>query len=194
MSELYFCRNTSMVCFWYSEFNLQMKEFYSGERILLKKPVYYKTDEQPEVWFTAEQVWEVRGAGNMTTHPWTFFHLKEWKQLPILDTSTTYATLIMEHTYHGQQCVNPPVFPLGRSHLIPCSPCGHWACSPITWYLSEDAKVHPLGSRSEPRGLQHGRWYRHDVQSSDPEDGCQQPGPGVVGCKRADQVRPVASS
>jgi len=42
-----------------------MKEFYSGERILPKKPVYYKTDEQPEVWFTTEQVWEIRGAGNL---------------------------------------------------------------------------------------------------------------------------------
>jgi DNA ligase 1 len=42
-----------------------MKEFYSGERILPKKPVYYKTDEQPELWFTAEQIWEIRGAGNV---------------------------------------------------------------------------------------------------------------------------------
>jgi DNA ligase-1 len=46
-------------------YNLQMKEFYSEERILPKKPVYYKTDEQPEVWFTTEQVWEIRGAGNL---------------------------------------------------------------------------------------------------------------------------------
>ena len=45
--------------------DLQMKEFYSGEKILPKKPVYYKTDEQPELWFTAEQVWEIRGAGKM---------------------------------------------------------------------------------------------------------------------------------
>ena len=44
-----------------------MKEFYSGERILPKKPVYYKTDEQPELWFTAEQIWEIRGAGNVKT-------------------------------------------------------------------------------------------------------------------------------
>ena len=41
-----------------------MKEFYSGDRILPKKPVYYKTDELPELWFSAEQVWEIRGAGN----------------------------------------------------------------------------------------------------------------------------------
>ncbi|XP_034592863.1 DNA ligase 6 isoform X2 [Setaria viridis] len=50
------------------EFYKEMKEFYSGERILLRKPVYYKTDEQPEVWFTAEQVWEVRGA-DLTLSP-----------------------------------------------------------------------------------------------------------------------------
>ncbi|KAE8802850.1 hypothetical protein D1007_21387 [Hordeum vulgare] len=44
------------------DFYKEMKEFYSGERILPKKPVYYKTDEQPELWFTAEHVWEIRGA------------------------------------------------------------------------------------------------------------------------------------
>lgn len=48
-----------------TEVNLQMKEFYSGEKILPKKPVYYKTDELPELWFAAEQVWEIRGAGNV---------------------------------------------------------------------------------------------------------------------------------
>ncbi|KAM0892423.1 hypothetical protein ACQ4PT_025741 [Festuca glaucescens] len=41
------------------DFYKEMKEFYSDERILPKKPVYYKTDEQPELWFTAEQVWEI---------------------------------------------------------------------------------------------------------------------------------------
>uniref|UniRef100_A0ACD5VPR6 Uncharacterized protein n=1 Tax=Avena sativa TaxID=4498 RepID=A0ACD5VPR6_AVESA len=50
------------------DFYKEMKEFYSGERILPKKPVYYKTDEQPEVWFTAEQVWEIRGA-DLTLSP-----------------------------------------------------------------------------------------------------------------------------
>ncbi|RLN24176.1 DNA cross-link repair 1 protein isoform X3 [Panicum miliaceum] len=50
------------------EFYKEMKEFYSGERILPKKPVYYKTDEQPEVWFTTEQVWEIRGA-DLTLSP-----------------------------------------------------------------------------------------------------------------------------
>jgi len=89
------------------EFYKQMKEFYSGERILPKKPVYYKTDEQPEVWFT-----------------------------------------VHHRTSLGD--------PRRRSHPIPCSPCGHWACPPITGHLSLDAEVHPLCSRSEPRGLQHG--------------------------------------
>lgn len=50
------------------DFYKEMKEFYSGERILPKKPVYYKTDEQPEVWFSAEQVWEIRGA-DLTLSP-----------------------------------------------------------------------------------------------------------------------------
>ncbi|EEC71290.1 hypothetical protein OsI_03304 [Oryza sativa Indica Group] len=45
-----------------------MKEFYSGDRILPKKPVYYKTDELPELWFSAEQVWEIRGA-DLTLSP-----------------------------------------------------------------------------------------------------------------------------
>ncbi|XP_062206534.1 DNA ligase 6 isoform X2 [Phragmites australis] len=50
------------------EFYKEMKAFYSGERILPKKPVYYNTDEQPELWFTAEQVWEIRGA-DLTLSP-----------------------------------------------------------------------------------------------------------------------------
>ncbi|CAM0882158.1 unnamed protein product [Alopecurus aequalis] len=50
------------------DFYKEMKEFYSDERILPKKPVYYKTDEQPELWFTAEQVWEIRGA-DLTLSP-----------------------------------------------------------------------------------------------------------------------------
>ncbi|XP_071684444.1 DNA ligase 6 isoform X6 [Lolium perenne] len=50
------------------DFYKEMKEFYSNERILPKKPVYYKTDEQPDLWFTAEQVWEIRGA-DLTLSP-----------------------------------------------------------------------------------------------------------------------------
>ncbi|EMS67720.1 DNA ligase 1 [Triticum urartu] len=50
------------------DFYKEMKEFYSGEKILPKKPVYYKTDEQPELWFTAEQVWEIQGA-DLTLSP-----------------------------------------------------------------------------------------------------------------------------
>uniref|UniRef100_A0A0D9V485 DNA ligase (ATP) n=1 Tax=Leersia perrieri TaxID=77586 RepID=A0A0D9V485_9ORYZ len=50
------------------EFYKEMKEFYSGDRILPKKPVYYKTDELPELWFSVEQVWEIRGA-DLTLSP-----------------------------------------------------------------------------------------------------------------------------
>ncbi|KFK41071.1 hypothetical protein AALP_AA2G081800 [Arabis alpina] len=39
-----------------------MKEFYSGDKILAKKPPYYRTGETPDMWFSAEVVWEVRGA------------------------------------------------------------------------------------------------------------------------------------
>lgn len=40
-----------------------MKEFFSEEKILSKKPPYYHTLEVPDVWFSAELVWEIRGAG-----------------------------------------------------------------------------------------------------------------------------------
>jgi DNA ligase-1 len=40
-----------------------MEEFFSGERILNKKPVYYQTLEEPDLWFSPELVWEIRGAG-----------------------------------------------------------------------------------------------------------------------------------
>ena len=40
-----------------------MKEFFSGEKILSKKPPYYQTDESPDLWFSPELVWEIRGAG-----------------------------------------------------------------------------------------------------------------------------------
>jgi hypothetical protein len=145
-----FCSNTLWLCFWCLEFNLQMKEFYSGERILIKKPVYYKTDEQPEVWFTAEQVWEVRGAGSMKTQLRTIFHLKAASLLPILVTH--WLDLSQSIISRLAVCLSSVVFPC-RSHPIACSPCGHWVCPPIAWHLGEDAEVHPLGSRSEPRGL-----------------------------------------
>lgn len=39
-----------------------MKEFFSGDRILTKKPTYYQTAEQPDMWFSPQLVWEIRGA------------------------------------------------------------------------------------------------------------------------------------
>ncbi|XVF71531.1 hypothetical protein PTKIN_Ptkin12aG0045500 [Pterospermum kingtungense] len=43
-------------------FYKEMKEFFSGDRILSKKPSYYQTAEEPDMWFSPELVWEIRGA------------------------------------------------------------------------------------------------------------------------------------
>ncbi|XP_010528512.1 PREDICTED: DNA ligase 6 isoform X2 [Tarenaya hassleriana] len=43
-------------------FYIEMKEFYSGDKILAKKPPYYRTAETPDMWFSPELVWEIRGA------------------------------------------------------------------------------------------------------------------------------------
>eukprot|EP00257_Ricinus_communis_P020858 XP_015580202.1 DNA ligase 6 [Ricinus communis] len=43
-------------------FYTEMKEYFSGDRILLKKPHYYRTAEVPDKWFSPEVVWEIRGA------------------------------------------------------------------------------------------------------------------------------------
>lgn len=43
-------------------FYIEMKEFFSGDRILAKKPPYYRTVEAPDMWFSPEVVWEIRGA------------------------------------------------------------------------------------------------------------------------------------
>lgn len=43
-------------------FYIEMKEFFSSDRILSKKPPYYRTSEVPDVWFCAEIVWQIRGA------------------------------------------------------------------------------------------------------------------------------------
>lgn len=40
-----------------------MKEYFSEDKILSKKPPYYQTDESPNFWFIPELVWEIRGAG-----------------------------------------------------------------------------------------------------------------------------------
>lgn len=39
-----------------------MKEFFTGDRILSKKPSYYGTAEAPDMWFSAELVWQIKGA------------------------------------------------------------------------------------------------------------------------------------
>jgi DNA ligase 1 len=41
-----------------------MKEFFVEDKMLLKneKPHYYQTGEEPDMWFTPELVWEIRGA------------------------------------------------------------------------------------------------------------------------------------
>ncbi|KAM7529810.1 hypothetical protein LguiB_033220 [Lonicera macranthoides] len=43
-------------------FYKEMKEFYTGDKILRKKPPYYQTAEVPDMWFSPELVWEIRGA------------------------------------------------------------------------------------------------------------------------------------
>ncbi|KAJ4866657.1 DNA LIGASE 6 [Raphanus sativus] len=49
-------------------FYVEMKEFYSEDKILAKKPPYYRTGETPDMWFPAEVVWEIRGA-DLTVSP-----------------------------------------------------------------------------------------------------------------------------
>ena len=41
---------------------MQMKDFFSGDKILSKKPPYYRTAEVPDKWFSPELVWQIRGA------------------------------------------------------------------------------------------------------------------------------------
>lgn len=43
-------------------FYKEMKEFFSGDMLLSKKPTYYSTAEVPDMWFSPEVVWEIRGA------------------------------------------------------------------------------------------------------------------------------------
>ncbi|XP_043702272.1 DNA ligase 6 isoform X2 [Telopea speciosissima] len=43
-------------------FYVEMKEFFSDDKILSKKPPYYQTAEVPDIWFSPELVWEIRGA------------------------------------------------------------------------------------------------------------------------------------
>ncbi|KAK4477671.1 hypothetical protein RD792_016916 [Penstemon davidsonii] len=43
-------------------FYTEMKDFYSGDKVLGQKPPYYRTAEVPDMWFTAELVWQIKGA------------------------------------------------------------------------------------------------------------------------------------
>ncbi|XP_023761536.1 DNA ligase 6 isoform X1 [Lactuca sativa] len=45
-------------------FYKEMKEFFVDEKMMSKneKPVYYQTGEEPDMWFSPEVVWEIRGA------------------------------------------------------------------------------------------------------------------------------------
>ncbi|XP_028785526.1 DNA ligase 6-like isoform X2 [Neltuma alba] len=43
-------------------FYMEMKEFFSEDKILSKKPPYYRTAEVPDKWFCPLLVWEIRGA------------------------------------------------------------------------------------------------------------------------------------
>ncbi|KAL8161820.1 hypothetical protein V2J09_013309 [Rumex salicifolius] len=49
-------------------FYTEMKEFFSGEKIITTKPVYYRTLEMPDFWFSPELVWQIRGA-DLTVSP-----------------------------------------------------------------------------------------------------------------------------
>lgn len=45
-------------------FYKEMKEFFVDEKMMPRneKPVYYQTGEEPDMWFSPEVVWEIRGA------------------------------------------------------------------------------------------------------------------------------------
>lgn len=49
-------------------FYTEMKDFFSGEKMLSKKPAYYRTAELPDLWFSPELVWQIRGA-DLTVSP-----------------------------------------------------------------------------------------------------------------------------
>ncbi|XP_057994627.1 DNA ligase 6 isoform X2 [Hevea brasiliensis] len=49
-------------------FYTKVKEFFSEDKILLKKPSYYQTSEVPDLWFSPELVWAIRGA-DLTVSP-----------------------------------------------------------------------------------------------------------------------------
>ncbi|CAJ1842765.1 unnamed protein product [Sphenostylis stenocarpa] len=43
-------------------FYIEMKEFFSEDKVLSKKPPYYQTGEAPDMWFCPQVVWEIKGA------------------------------------------------------------------------------------------------------------------------------------
>ncbi|XP_020522813.1 DNA ligase 6, partial [Amborella trichopoda] len=47
-------------------FYIEMEEFFSGDKILGRKPAYYQTADKPDFWFSTELVWEIRGADLLT--------------------------------------------------------------------------------------------------------------------------------
>lgn len=49
-------------------FYVEMKDLFSADKILSKKPLYYRTNEAPDMWFSPELVWEIRGA-DLTVSP-----------------------------------------------------------------------------------------------------------------------------
>ncbi|KAF5765105.1 putative cellulase [Helianthus annuus] len=53
------------------EGRLMMKEFFIDDKILGKKdkPMYYQTDEEPNMWFTPKLVWEIRGVDFTKRNP-----------------------------------------------------------------------------------------------------------------------------
>ncbi|XAR51498.1 DNA ligase (ATP) [Bertholletia excelsa] len=49
-------------------FYIEMKEYFSGDKVLSRKPLYYQTDEVPDMWFSSDLVWEIKGA-DLTVSP-----------------------------------------------------------------------------------------------------------------------------
>eukprot|EP00850_Spirogloea_muscicola_P002495 SM000009S23624 [mRNA] locus=s9:1126881:1136155:- [translate_table: standard] len=49
-------------------FYAETSKLYREQRVLDRRPPYYITDEQPDVWFSAHDVWEMRGA-DLTVSP-----------------------------------------------------------------------------------------------------------------------------
>ncbi|CAN4079927.1 unnamed protein product [Withania somnifera] len=41
---------------------VEMRDFFDADKIFHKKPPYYRTAEVPDMWFSPEVVWEIRGA------------------------------------------------------------------------------------------------------------------------------------